>query len=486
MKSQTRIFSCLVDDFLQPDPLVFPASESLSSVIARMVERNAACVLIVDEASALCGIFTEKDVTRRVALRCEGAETIRQVMTPRVYSAARGDYLYHTIARMRRLGHRHMPVVDGANRPIGLLDLQDAMAVAADQVVGYIDALTQDPDLYGLREAKAAQVDVAQGLLADNISAPEIQALLTHVNNDIYRRVAEKAGALMKEEGGGEPPVRFAVIVMGSTGRGENFINPDQDNGIILEDYPPERHNEVNDYFMRFSELLTRNLEGIGFPLCAGHVMATNPLWRKSISEWKYQTLRWFQKRSTFQVQLSDIFFDFDTAYGALTLGRELRDHVMRFVQREPAVLQAMFQTEADRHVALGLFGRLRAERAQGGISPGVNLKHGGVLPLVGAVRLLALKEGIGATSTEQRIGLLHEAGVFSDDEADEYGAALRHLAFLLLRQQLRDFRRIQKATPYVRKSDMSRREKHILRMSLKAVRSLQERVRMEFTAEVL
>ncbi len=212
--------------------------------------------------------------------------------------------------------------------------------------------------------------------------------------------------------------------------------------------------------------------------------MATNPLWRKSLSEWKHQTLRWFQKRSMFQVPLSDVFFDFDTAYGVLSFGRELRDHIMRFVQRERVLFHAMLQTEADRRVALGLLGRLHSERTQEGILK-INLKHGGILPLAGAVRLLALKEGLKATSTHKRIGLLHEAGVFSDDEADEYLAALEHLATILLRQQLRDFKRFQKATPYVRKSEISRREKHILRMSLKAIRSLQDRVRMEFTAEV-
>ena len=371
MKSQTRIFSCLVDDFLKPETLIVPASENLRQVISQMAEKNATCVLVTDEQNALSGIFTEKDVTRRVALRCDGSETIEQVMTPRVYSAKQGDYLYHTIARMRRLGHRHMPVVDEASHPLGLLDLQDAMAVAAAHVVEHIDALTQVPELYGLQEVKAVQAVVAQELLEDTLPAPEIQALLTHVNNDIYRRVAEKAVALIEEERGGEPPVRFAVIVMGSSGRGENFINPDQDNGIILEDYPVERHNEINDYFIRFSELLTRNLDTIGFPLCDGHVMATNPLWRKSISEWKHQTLLWFQKRSTFQVQLSDVFFDFDTACGDLSLGRELRNHLTRFVQKEPAVLQAMFQTEADRHVALGSVRQAAHGEGGGGHIPG-------------------------------------------------------------------------------------------------------------------
>ena len=69
MKSQTRIFSCLVDDFLKPGSLIFPASENLRSVISRMAETGATCVLVTDEQNTLSGIFTEKDVTRRARRR---------------------------------------------------------------------------------------------------------------------------------------------------------------------------------------------------------------------------------------------------------------------------------------------------------------------------------------------------------------------------------------------------------------------------------
>ncbi len=485
MPSQTKIFSSLVDDFLEADPPIFSETAPIAEVLARMTERNAPCVLVVDEAGALSGIFTEKDVTHRVALRCDGTEEIRDVMSAGVSSARLGDYLYHAITRMRRFGHRHMPVLDEANRPVGLLNLDDAMSVAAEQTVTHIDALTQNPDFFGLKEVKSAQMDVAQGLLEDSRPAPEIQALLTQLNREVHARVAQNALDTIRKEGGDAPPVRFSLIVMGSTGRGENFINPDQDHGIVLEDYPVERHDEVNAYFIRFAELLTSNLEAIGFPLCAGNVMATNPLWRKSLSEWKLQTLLWFQKRDTFQVQLSDVFFDFDAAWGETSLAQELRDHITAFAQKSPLVLQAMFECEADRHVALGLFGRLRTE-AREDLPAAVNLKHGGILPLVGSVRLLALRKGIKATSTRERIALLHETGVFNDDEADEYKAALEHLTRVMLRQQLRDFRRLGEATRYVGKSAMSRREKHVLAMSLRAIRSLQERVRMEFTAQVL
>jgi signal-transduction protein with cAMP-binding, CBS, and nucleotidyltransferase domain len=483
MQSQTKIFSRLVKDYAQTDPLIVPPEESVEKVLGKMIAGRATCVLVAGDQAGLVGIFTEKDALRRVALRCTGDEPISAVMTSPVQSVLAEDYLYHAIARMRRFGHRHMPVVDREGRPAGILDLHDAIADAVGEVMGQIDLLTQEGTRDGLREIKAVQVDLAGRLFEDGLPAPEIQALLTHVNNDIYRRVVEQCLAGMRTEGLGPPPVAFEVIAMGSSGRGENFLFPDQDNGFILEDYPDERHGEVDAFFISLAERMTQGLDEIGFPLCRGHVMATNPLWRKSLSQWLAQIEFWFRKRSAFMVQLSDIFFDFQPVYGEGALARSLRGHTTAQVERTPVYLQAMFSKEADRHVALGLFGRLRKDREDP--RRRVNLKHGGLMPLVGSVRLLALRSGIEETPTLGRLGALRGAGVLDENEADDARAAFGHVTGFLLRQQLRDFARGAEVSRYVAPAALTRRERKLLASSLKAIGSLQEKVRMDFTGEV-
>ena len=131
----------------------------------------------------------------------------------------------------------------------------------------------------------------------------------------------------MKDEGWGEPPVPFAVILMGSGGRGENFLFPDQDNGFILDDYPDAEHSRIDGYFIELAERMTRDLDVVGFPLCRGYVMANNPLWRKSRSQWRDQLVLWGRRRSAIAIQLSDIFFDFLGIYGRIDFARELRRH---------------------------------------------------------------------------------------------------------------------------------------------------------------
>ena len=172
MQSQTQIFSCLVDEFFRPGPLIVSPETTVREAMTAMTENRASHALVADAQRGLVGIFTERDVTRRVALRCEGSEPITAVMTTPVRSIKRSDYLYRAIAKMRRFDLRHMPIVDEENQPVGIINLHDAIAFAASQMLGQIDRLTQEGTLDGLREIKAAQVEVAEQWFADHLPAP--------------------------------------------------------------------------------------------------------------------------------------------------------------------------------------------------------------------------------------------------------------------------------------------------------------------------
>ena len=81
----------------------------------------------------------------------------------------------------------------------------------------------------------------------------------------------------------GAPPSPFTFFVMGSAGRFEQSIWSDQDHGIIFA----ETAKPVQDYFLRLGEEITAGLFLAGYPYCDGGVMAKNPLWCKSFSDWQ-------------------------------------------------------------------------------------------------------------------------------------------------------------------------------------------------------
>ncbi len=289
----------------------------------------------------------------------------------------------------------------------------------------------------------------------------------------------------MEAEGWGAPPVAFAAIVMGSGGRGENFLYPDQDNGFILDDYPDAEHNRIDPFFIELAERLTRDLDAVGLPLCRGYVMATNPLWRKTRSQWREQLKVWGRRHSFVALRLSDIFFDFQPVYGATDMADELRRTVVEMLSASPGFLRDLHRESGDYGVALGLFGRFITEKDDPEHKGEINLKHSGTLPLVQNIRLLALREGIVETATLERIARLRQAGVFDADQADYLSGAFRHVTFLLLRQQVADFQAGRKVSNFVPPTALSERERDILVDSFKAIEELRKRVRHEFSAEV-
>jgi CBS domain-containing protein len=482
---RTSIFSKLIGDFVGPLPLLVAPDTSLRETIGRMADGKASVAVITDIDNHPLGILTEQDVTRRITFRADAGQPVSDVMSSPVHTIAQDEYLYYAVARMRRRGTRHLTVVDVEGRVVGMLDIHRAMADASSHLMGEIDALTREDSVEGLTEIKAAQVDLAEHLLTEGLPVPEIQALLTHVNNDIYRRVVNLNLSAMADEGLGKPPVRFCVIVMGSGGRGENFIYPDQDNGFILDDYPDADHTRIDAWFIDLAERVTRDLDRVGLPLCKGYVMATNPLWRKTRSQWKQQVEIWNKRRNTTILRLCDIFFDFRSSWGDADMADELRLHITKVVGGNTSFLRDMYEDDSDHGTALGWFGRFITEKDDQEHLGEMNLKHTATLPLVEAMRLLALREGIEEISTLARMQALHEKGILENNEFDYLEGAFRTISQFLLRQQIKDFKAGKAVSNYVDPKSLTERERDILTDSLKAIHTLRERMRSEFTGEI-
>ena len=96
----------------------------------------------------------------------------------------------------------------------------------------------------------------------------------------------------------------------------------------------------------------------------------------------------------------------------------ELRHSVLSTIKSNHFFLQEMHRFQSEHSVGLNMFGRIATEE-DGEQKGKIDLKYRGTLPLVEAVRLLSLKHGLMATSTLERIDLLHKAGVLSDTEGD-------------------------------------------------------------------
>ena len=125
MENRIAIFSKLVRDFVRDVPLAVPVGTSLADIARRMEAEQAPSATVTDGQGRPTGIVTERDITRRAAFGLDG-DTAADVMTAPVFTIGAEEYLYYAIARMRRLGLRHMPVLDEQGRLQGIFNLPNA------------------------------------------------------------------------------------------------------------------------------------------------------------------------------------------------------------------------------------------------------------------------------------------------------------------------------------------------------------------------
>ena len=469
---------------MAPPPLAVGPGVEANDVARQMARAGVSAVLVIGhEADGLLGIVTEQDVIRRVL---GAAGPVATVMTAPVLTVRADDLLYRAVGFMRRHRLRHMPVVDAIGAVVGMLELHQAVAVAAGPLVDDIDRLTHEDSMAGLAEVKAAQVRLVERLLADGVAPPEIQALIADVNNDIHRRVLRLLEVELAAEGKGAPPVPYACMVMGSGGRGESLLFPDQDNGFVLADYADERHGEIDPWFVELASRLTAALDELHFPLCDGGVMATNPVWRKTLPQWRRQFAIWMRGRVPATLLFCDILFDFRCVHGSCDLADDLRAFVTDMASRDRAFLQLMFGLQAEHRAGIGLFGRLLTERGTAGRRGEIDLKLHGTLPLAEGVRLLAMAHRIAATGTLARLDALQAAAAVTADDADHLRSGYALLTGLQLRQQIADYRAGRAVGNFVDPRMLSERERVLLKQSLRAINEFRAGIRADLTGSLL
>ncbi|MFA0698273.1 DUF294 nucleotidyltransferase-like domain-containing protein, partial [Vibrio sp. 10N.222.49.C9] len=89
----------------------------------------------------------------------------------------------------------------------------------------------------------------------------------------------------LAEEELGPSPVPYCFLALGSMARDEQLIVTDQDNAIILSNsFDKEKHDE---YFATLAQMVSDGLDRCGYPYCTGDIMATNPIWRMTQTEWE-------------------------------------------------------------------------------------------------------------------------------------------------------------------------------------------------------
>ena len=168
------------------------------------------------------------------------------------------------------------------------------------------------------------------------------------------------------------------------------------------------------------------------------------------------------------------IFYDAEAVAGDPELLRSTKQDLIEAMSGERARL-AHFAKAIDAFpTPIGLFNNLITSKDQG---DALDLKKGGIFPIVHGVRSLALEHRLLETGTAARIERLSEAGVFTEEFARELTQALRFLMTLRLDGQLS----AAASGSWVRPAELSSMERDLLRDAFQIVKRLRELVRRHF-----
>ncbi len=111
-------------------PVVIETSTVRAACEATGGNRRAGAILVVDAKQRLAGIFTDGDLRRLMLKDANGLDrAIREVMTPRPQHLTIEDLVRDAVRLVRERRLDEIPVLDHEGKPVGLVDVQDLIAM---------------------------------------------------------------------------------------------------------------------------------------------------------------------------------------------------------------------------------------------------------------------------------------------------------------------------------------------------------------------
>ena len=124
--------------------LSIPADATVFAALERLAEHDVGVLVVLDGGRPV-GIFSERDLARKVELRGRTAKDtrVREVMTPEVLYVTPGHTLDRCMVLMKKDRVRHLVVVED-NKVVGVVSARDILVDAVVEDEKHIRGLEAD------------------------------------------------------------------------------------------------------------------------------------------------------------------------------------------------------------------------------------------------------------------------------------------------------------------------------------------------------
>ena len=458
-------------------PLVLcPPDASIRDVARRMTAAGATSAVV--ELDSSLGIVTDRDLRSRVVAAGLSTDApVTEAMSAPAYTVAAERLGSDVLLDMLDRGFRHFPVLSATGRVLGVVEDSDLVAVEARSSFFLRQAIGRASTVDDLAAATAGLRPMAVALHDAGLDAVTVEAVYSVVLDALVRRLVELALAEL-----GTTPAPFSWLALGSQARRESVPGSDVDSAISW--YGPSDDPGIRDFMLALGRRVTEGLVACGLRNDARGATAGEPLVVRSADSWAAATRSWLDDpRQDQAIILVSVMVDSRPVWGVHT-GTPVAD-TFRLVEPGSVLLRMLARFALSHRPPTGFLRGLVVEH-DGEHRGRLDLKHGGVIPIVDLARWAAMAAGVTSASTIERLRAAGTAGTLPAADAQTLEDAFELIAALRMQHQVRQLRAGDTPDDYVDPAELSGLTRSHLKEAFRAVASVQKRVAADLKAGTL
>jgi len=457
-KELVNFMMAKVSDAYFQKPIIIDENETIYNAALALKNKRGSSLII--KGVKEYGIVTDTDFREKIILnRMSFDAPIKDIATFGLKTIDKDEFLFNAQLRMNKFGIKRIIITEGESNPeiIGVLDLIALTSFFASHTYSVVLELDNATNVDELKSASKKFIRVIRVLYAKGVKVRYISKIVSQLNTKLFRKLYELLCPIELQE-------KSCLIIMGSEGREEQILRTDQDNALILAN----DHGIDENVITTFTQSFTEHLIDFGYPRCQGNIMVSNPFWTKDVSDFEHTIFEWINTPSEENHMNLAIFYDAFGVAGDKYLLVNLKKYLFEKATDSSAFYTFFAKPVMNFETPLSLFANFIVDKDKH--KNELDIKKGGIFPIVHGIRALSLENRIRKTSTVERIKDLNELQVIDKEFSSEIIESFNFLLTLRLKFRLEKIDAREALDNYINPNKLNSLEKDLLRDSFKVV----------------
>jgi CBS domain-containing protein len=463
-----------VATLIRTPPVLCRADEPIREAAKRMTAEGSSAVLV--RSGGTLGIVTDRDLRSRVVAAGLSPDAPVSAITTTPAYAVTGDRLGgEVLLDMLERGIHHVPVLTAAGEVLGVVDDTDLVAAESRKPFLLRRAIDQAATVADLSALSAGLDEMIVALHDARVAAEHIAAVASVVLDALTRRLIELAVA---EAGAAGPAVPFTWFALGSLARREAVPSSDVDSALSWPDGADQ--TDARRYVARVADAVENGLRACGRQPDAHGATASNPLFARPVSAWRAASRKLGEDPTREQSIIGvSVIVDSRPAWPPGGAGERLWEG-----RAQPDLLRLLARLALSFRPPTGFLRDFVVEHS-GERKGHLDIKHGGLIPIVDLARWAGMGAGVASASTAERLRAAEAAGTLDRSQARALAEAFDFIFALRLDHQVEQLRRGEAPDDFIDPTTLNPLARSYLRSAFRAIASVQSGLASELSLGV-